>query len=166
MVAKRLKLFLGWALILFIVIQSLSLISTSQLGQVNGLIITLIFGILFAGFAGFKAEQSALKNLAEGKGSSIAIGFSIAVLYGIFSSILRYFISGKFDFNSGGILTIFATIIGAYIAEKKYIALYPQSKKTLPTKTASKKSVVIAFFGTIVFIILLSIVFMRIFPQK
>ena len=117
---KRLIILFGWSIGLFIIVQSLVYALSALIG-IGGLFLAIVLGVILAGVAGYRAEKSILKNnLYAKKNSGLLVGFSVAVLYGFIAAVVNYFITGHFNFNSGGFGVLVACTIGGIIAEHTF----------------------------------------------
>lgn len=112
----RLKVFLLWGTLLFIV-QFVSGLVFSSLGD-SGLMLAIAVSLLFAGFAGYMAAN-ALQNNTGDKRSSAIYGAVIPIFAMILSLVVNFFMGNQVEFNLP-LLPILAGLAGGFISQKRF----------------------------------------------
>lgn len=112
---KRLKVFIFWGALLFVVQYGSSYLLTTVLGN-TGIILAVVVTFLFAAFAGSKTA-SALKHNTGDNNSSIIYGGIPPVFATIFSWITSYITNMPFNLNFP-MAYVVAGLAGAFLLKR------------------------------------------------
>lgn len=119
MVGERLKIMATWAVLLFIVNQAAAFFLVAMLGSLTGVLVLIPLAIITSGFAGYQTTVAVSKISGTKKSQLNFMGFSVAVLYGFLASAFLLITTGKFSYNTGGVITIISAVVGGYLAARK-----------------------------------------------
>lgn len=116
---KRLKILLIYSVLLFIVSTIISTVLVLVLGSVTGIILSLPTILIVAVWISYKGAWALRNVTVNGKNTPATInGLVIVLLASLFTGILNYFLTRKFNLGPG-LLGYVAGALGGYLVERK-----------------------------------------------